>query len=127
MLRLYPSVTVVGQDFSKAKIYTKPMQALTLRQIIERFTRGEKLPIEKDGIYAENFGDLEKMVRADLYDQNEHSTRMWDALAKADKTIKDRQKAVDNPTPPPAPLGAVTGSGGLGQVPPPSPPAAPAA
>jgi len=118
MIRLYPSVTVVGQDFSKAKIYTKPMQALTLRQIIERFTRGEKLPIEKQGIYAENFGDLEKMVRADLYDRDEYSRRMWDALSKADKTIKDRQKPVESPPPAPAPSGAVTGSAGSGQAPP---------
>lgn len=91
VIRLYPKVPVKGQDFTGAKVVTIPSQSLTLKQILQRFVRGEKLPIEKDGFYSEKHGDVEKLVRMDILDQYERSKSMWSALNKAAKTIKARE------------------------------------
>jgi len=115
-IRLYPKVAVKGQDFTKCKVVVIPSQSMTLRDIIQRFVRGEKLPLQKDGFYDENSGDLEKFVRQDLTDQFERSRSMWAALDKAAATIRERDSK---------PMAKSAGGGGAGEGPPSDAPASP--
>jgi len=65
-LHLYPTVRVAGKSFSKEKVLTVPNQSMSLRDILLRFTRRESLPVEREGFYADNLGDLEKMGNEDI-------------------------------------------------------------
>lgn len=48
-----------------------PNQALSLQEILARFTRGEPLAIGREGQYHESEDDLEKISRMDPVDQEE--------------------------------------------------------
>lgn len=54
---------------------TVPDQTLSLRQLLDRYTRGQGISIKRDATYSEeDFTDLEKMdkfERADLKAQNQ--------------------------------------------------------
>jgi len=122
-MHLWPRVIVVGQDFSKEKSLTVPNQNLTLRDILLRFIRKESLPVEHDGTYAENLGDLEKMQHEDLTVRHERAQNIRNRLRDV-KNYHDNlsKKPVESPAPGPTPSGVVTGSPGQGQAPPASPP-----
>jgi len=118
-MRLYPNVPVAGQSFIDVKVVTVPNQSLSLREIIKRFIRNEALPLEKEGIYEERMGDLEKFAREDITVRHERAAAM-----KANvEALKDRlsRKAGESPPSTPPPLGDVTGGVVGGQAPPPSP------
>lgn len=93
VLRLYPIVPRVQQDFSKAKVHVLPMQCLTLKEIIKRFVRREQLPIEHDGIYEENLGDLEKIQREDITVRMDRIETLKDGLDKRSKRIAREEAA----------------------------------
>lgn len=74
-----------------------PDQAMSLHEILERFTRNEELPIGKDVQYHESDDDLEKISHMDLVDRAEYvqklqeTQKMYKAQeAKKDKAEKDR-------------------------------------
>lgn len=103
---LYPTVTVIGQDFKNVKVVTVPNQSMSLREIIQRFTRKESLPIEKDGIYVEGLGDLEKMDKADIQEKREAYERVKSNVSKIKKQIEDKEeekkKRAPGSSPPPS-------------------------
>lgn len=117
---LHP-VKVIGQDFTKVKKVVVPMQSMTLREIIKRFIRKESLPIEKQGMYAENMGDLEKIAKEDIYYKMERVENLKSGIAKGKK--KHEEDLESKASEARAPQGPVTGA----SVPPqaPSPPPAP--
>jgi len=115
MLRMYPRRTWPGQDFTNAKIFTVPDQSMTLREIIRRFLRKESLPVEKDGVYIDGLGDLEKASKADLFTQAENA-KYYGNLAKS---LKPKPKAVESAPSGVPPLGDVTGAPVGAQAPPP--------
>lgn len=124
MMRLYPEVKVKRQSFVGHKVHTLPQQAMTLRDIILRFTRKESLPIDKEGVYIDNMGDLEKAQYLDLTEKYERAQAMREKVDKYRKVLIDREeaakKALESPPPGPSTTGAVTGSPGSGQAPGPS-------
>lgn len=95
--RLYPDRQVIGQDFSDEKTVTIPDQSMSLKEILRRFVRRESLPVEHKGVYAEGFGDLEKMVNEDFVEQeeriNELKKKVEDGKAKSRKEADAKAKA----------------------------------
>lgn len=66
-----------------------PNQALTLRQILERFTRNQALPVGRETGYDEGEEDLEKVAHMDLVDKAEHMEK-W---RKTQKAYEAQEKA----------------------------------
>lgn len=60
-----------GTDFSKVKKQVVPNQAMTVREIMNRFTRNEPLAIAKEKFYHDGSFDLEKIAHADMVDRGE--------------------------------------------------------
>lgn len=127
LLRLYPPVKVIGQDFSKCKVLTVPGQSLTLREILARFVRRESLPVSKDGFYSEDLGDIEKMAKEDISVNQERIRALKSALKKAEKKAEAERREADRPggpvlaSTPEDPLwlkSAGEGSGGVAKAPP---------
>lgn len=90
-LHLYPVVRVIGQDYSKVKVSVQPQQCMSLHDIIRRFIRKEALPIEKQGVYQERMGDLEKISRMDITVQVEQAKALKAGIAKSQKAVKDAE------------------------------------
>lgn len=105
-MRLYPEVTIKGQSFKDVKNCVIPSQSMPLQEIIQRFVRREVLPIEKNGVYNDLAGDLEKIAREDITQRHERAAEMKSriqkakdqmakvkahAKAKADQEAKDKQ------------------------------------
>lgn len=93
MMRLYPPVVVVGQDYRHAKVIVVPNQSMTLKDILKRFVRNESLPIQQDGIYAENLGDLEKLARQDITVRMERAEELHNKLER----VREAKKRKDSP------------------------------
>jgi len=91
-LILYPKVQPKGLDFSKATVVTVPNQAMTIQTIIERFTRGERLPIKKEGYYSTKFGDIEKMDNLDITEKMEVAQELKNFVGR-EKEYTDKIKA----------------------------------
>lgn len=64
-----------------------PNQAMTLHEILERFTRQEELPIGKDVQYHESEDDLEKVSHMDLVDRAEYI----ESLKETQKVFKTQE------------------------------------
>lgn len=63
-----------GVSYKGVKKIVQPNQSMSLEEILERFTRGEALPIGQQSAYDEtdDIGvDLEKIAKADLVDKEE--------------------------------------------------------
>lgn len=71
MKYLYPPVTVKAQSFAHVKKLVIPNQSMSLKEILHRFIKREALPVARQGVYEERFGDLEKMSKMDIFDQME--------------------------------------------------------
>lgn len=69
-----------------------PNQALSLRQILDRFTRQQALPIGKDGNYDEGEDDLEKLRHMDLVDKEEYIDRLKQTQIKYGKQEEARKR-----------------------------------
>lgn len=92
MIGLYPPYTPVGKSFKGVKRCTVPNQSLSLQEIVKRFVRREPLPLTKEGIYEDRFGDLEKLKHADITEQLDRAKELQDQIANWNKRIKDKQE-----------------------------------
>lgn len=66
-----------------------PNQALSLRQILERFTRNQAVPVGRDHSYDEGEDDLEKVAHMDLVDKAEFVEK----LKQTQKDFEKQEKA----------------------------------
>lgn len=98
-----------GYDCTHQVKEVVPDQSMSLREILERFTRGEAVPIGKEGTFdedsdSEDSVDLEKMGKADLVDKEEYYAKLQDTKnayekqekaknAKAAKLAKEKAEA----------------------------------
>lgn len=70
-----------------------PNQALSLAEIIERFSRNEVLPIGRETSYDDGDDDLEKVAQSDLVDRAEFSKKMEDIKTKYEAQEKRKKAA----------------------------------
>lgn len=91
-LVLYPKVVVAGQKFKGVKKVTVPSQSMSLAEILKRFTRKESLPVEKDGVYEDRFGDLEKLKHEDITVRHEKVEEIKSAVRAHNKRVKDKHE-----------------------------------
>lgn len=95
----FKSVAVPG-SISGIKIPGKrevvPNQSMSIRQILDRFTRGEKLPIGKDGSYFEGPEDLEKAAHKDLTEKEEFIDRQMAIRERFEEQQAARKKALSD-------------------------------
>lgn len=90
-----------GVDFSKEESVVVPDQSMSLQEILERFTRGEPLPVMHETQYGDDDldnplnEDLEKMANADLVDKAEYRDRLKEVQVNYEKQekIKSAKKA----------------------------------
>lgn len=75
------------------KKLVQPNQSMSLGEILDRFTRGEELPIGKDAQYHESDDDLEKIAKSDLVDRAEYVEHLEDTKKRYDVQEKARKKA----------------------------------
>lgn len=72
-----------------------PNQAMSLHEILTRFTRNEELPIGKDAEYDDGPDDLEKVRHMDLVDREEYMDKLKETQkqykAQEDKKVKDEK------------------------------------
>lgn len=66
-----------------------PNQALTLREILERFTRNQPVAVGRDVSYDEGEDDLEKVAAMDLVDKAEFVEK----LKKTQRDFESQEKA----------------------------------
>lgn len=92
-LVLYPKFKVCSQDFTGCEIVTVPNQAMSLEEILKRFTRKEQLPIEQKGVYVEGLGDLEKQQYDDIVIRRERAAE-YEALANKAKAKLDDEERI---------------------------------
>ena len=92
---LYPPVRKVGTSFIGVKRQTVPKQSLSLREILRRFVRREPLPVSKEGVYEERFGDLEKMAQMDIFDKFEKVEWLKAQIAMYEKRESDNKLKAD--------------------------------
>lgn len=75
------------------KKLTVPNQALSLEEILRRFTRGESLEIGKDGTFDdEGDDDLEKVAHMDLVDREEYVNKLKQTEKDYEKQEKGKAK-----------------------------------
>lgn len=77
-----------GSDLGGKKI-TVPDQSMSLKEILQRFVRGEPVPVGRDVQYHESEDDLEKIAHEDLVDQAEFHEKQ----VETQKTYVREQKA----------------------------------
>lgn len=83
-----------GIDYSDEVSLVIPDQSLSLEEILQRFTRGEELPVGFEGVFDEETeDDLEKLGRADLVDKYEYSQKMQEIQKEFEAQEKAREKA----------------------------------
>lgn len=81
-----------GLSFKGSKKLTVPDQSMSLKEILQRFVRGESLPIDKGGEYHESEDDLEKLARMDLVDKAEYIEQQREVQKKYERQEKDKEK-----------------------------------
>ena len=91
IVRLYPVVKVQRKSFKDVKRVTVPNQSLSLQEIISRFIRRESLPVSKEGVYEERFGDLEKIAHEDILVQMEWAKEIRAKLANIEARWKKEE------------------------------------
>lgn len=77
-----------------SKKLVQPNQAMSLEEIISRFTRGEKLAIGREMSYHESDDDLEKVSTMDLVDREEYVDKLKETQKEYDKQEKRRVSAL---------------------------------
>jgi len=92
-LTLYRPVKVTGQSYKDAKKHVVPNQAMSLQEIIQRFTRRESLPVEREGIFRTDMGDLEKQQTEDFTYHHERAQEIREKIKSAKKRMEDQHKA----------------------------------
>lgn len=81
----------VGQSFEGVKSVTVPSQSMSLKDILKRFVRREPVALEKQGVYEERFGDLEKLAHADPVIQQEQVAEWKEVTKRRVKAYKDAE------------------------------------
>lgn len=82
-----------GYDCTHQVKEVVPDQSMSLAEILQRFTRGEAVPIGKDGEFDEHADtdesiDLEKIAKADLTDKEEYYNKLQETREKYEKQEK---------------------------------------
>lgn len=91
-LCVIPVVKVQGQSFIGAKKFVRPNQSMSLREIVQRFIKKESLPLNKEGFYSEDHGDIEKIAHEDITERVERINALKEQVAKGQKAEKERLK-----------------------------------
>lgn len=94
MIRLYPVVVVKAQSFKSVKKTVVPNQSMSLQEIVRRFVKREQLPVAREGLYEERFGDLEKLSKADITVQMERVEEIKADIALHEKRYQERKRKV---------------------------------
>jgi len=82
----------VGQRYSETKEVV-PNMAMSLQEILERFTRGEPLEVGKDVSFDEQGeDDLEKVRHMDLVDREEYVNKLKATKKRFDKEERERKR-----------------------------------
>lgn len=90
-IKLYPKVEVKGLDFTGVKDTCVPNQSMSLDEIVRRYVRREPLNVNhNEAFYEERFGDLEKIAKGDLVEQE---AAIIAIKAKMDALKSDIEKA----------------------------------
>lgn len=101
---LYPKVKVKGLDFKGTKRVVVPNQCLSLDEIVRRFVRREPLQVtSKEAFYEERFGDLEKIAKGDLVEQEEAINDLKAKIAAFEKRRLEKEKENAPKAVPPSP------------------------
>lgn len=82
----------VGTDYTNVIDQVVPDQSMSLREILTRFTRGEKLPVGHEVSYHESDTDLEKLTNADLVDKADFVDKMKEVKVRFDKQEKKKRR-----------------------------------
>lgn len=82
-----------GVSFEGVKKSVVPNQALTLQEILARFTRGEAVNVAREGNYHDGPDDLEKVANMDLVDKQEYIDNLKTTQKNYEK--QERKKAAD--------------------------------
>jgi len=92
-----PAPSIGAGPYPKKQVV--PNQSMSLREILERFTRGEPLEIGKDASYDEGEDDLEKVAKSDLVDRAEFVEKLKFTQKQYEKEERkrwsDHQKKLD--------------------------------
>lgn len=88
-------------DFEKVNpvSVTVPDESMTIKQIVDRFTKGQTMPIGdvKDPSYVPDVDfdseDLEKVKDMDLHDLQEYRERLADQAYEIEEELKKRKEA----------------------------------
>lgn len=92
-IALYPTASKYERkQITWGKKRTVPNQSMSLQEIIKRFTRKEALPLEKEVVYEDRFGDLEKLSREDITVRRERARDIKQWADKASKQYEEKQK-----------------------------------
>lgn len=92
-LQLYPKIIPKRQSYKGEKKVAVPSQSMTLKEILHRFVRRERLPVEHEGVYSERLGDLEKLQHEDISVRMERAAELKNNIATAQKRMKDAHDA----------------------------------
>jgi len=79
----FPNPCLGQKDFGPVLVV--PNQAMSLEEILERFTRGEPVAVGRETSYHESDDDLEKVSKMDLVERDEY-------IDKLKQTQKDYEK-----------------------------------
>lgn len=101
MIKLYSPRAHVKQSFKDVHKHVVPKQSMTVKEIFARFLRKEYLPIAREGVYEERYGDLEKLSKKDIFDQMEVVKEL--KRRATDLSKPPTPPLPTPPTPPPAP------------------------
>lgn len=91
-LRVIADVKVQGQSFKGVARVVVPNQSMSLREIVQRFIKKESLPINKDGFYSEDFGDIEKIQSEDITERMDRINDLKEKAKKGKKAEEERLK-----------------------------------
>lgn len=86
-----------GRSFQGIKKQVVPDLSMSLQEILTRFTRGEAVPVGRDGNFDENADtddsvDYEKLAKADLVDKEEHYNKLEEVKKAYEKQEKVKAK-----------------------------------
>lgn len=91
-VRMFAEVKVPGQSFKGVKRVVVPNQSMSLREIVQRFIKKESLPLNKEGFYSEDHGDIEKINAEDFTEKVERINELKERVKKGEKAEKERLK-----------------------------------
>jgi len=82
-----------GKSFEGQKDLVVPDQSLTLREILERFTRGEPVAVGQDAVFDDDSDeDLEKLSHMDLVDKAEYVEKLKQVQKAHERQEKERER-----------------------------------